>query len=149
MDKTIITNPGELAFLKIGKKEAQSKHMIRFTNIIADKKPGWWIVSFVDYGSQETTWILDDDHIRGREFQMGPNNIPHQFCKIVVHHKDGDLNNHDSENLELCDSNGNRERRFPQPEKLSDPKEEKIHLAWVNPNPVLASDKKVNLRRIK
>ncbi|RMF60544.1 MAG: hypothetical protein D6743_14785 [Calditrichaeota bacterium] len=41
--------------------------------ITADVKPRWWRVKFLflTFPPQLTTWIIDDDQIRGADFTMG------------------------------------------------------------------------------
>jgi hypothetical protein len=47
----------------------------RVESIVADKKKGWWQMTFLVLSLPPHTmiWILDDDQIRGAEFTMGGN----------------------------------------------------------------------------
>jgi len=88
MDESIITNPGEIILVKIG-KEKQDGFYARVNNIITDHKPGWWIVNFSpliptkDFKLIEVKWILDNQQIRGQEFTMGKEpEIYYQLFKV-------------------------------------------------------------------
>ena len=50
---------------------------IRIENILADKKRGWWHVQFITLTlpTNEMSWILSDDHLRGGEFTMQNNPV--------------------------------------------------------------------------
>ncbi len=56
----------------------------RVEHITVDVKPKWWRVKFVflTFPVQVTTWILDDDQIRGADFTMG--GTPIRIEKLVV-----------------------------------------------------------------
>lgn len=86
MDNTIITNPGEIILIKIG-KEKQLGFYAKVIDVIADKfKRNFWVVKFYpfvptpDFKLVVMSWLLDDDQIRGQEFTM--DGIPHQLFKV-------------------------------------------------------------------
>jgi hypothetical protein len=49
----------------------------RVENVKADRKKGWWQISFLILiiPPKKMTWILDDDQMRGGDFTMGGNPI--------------------------------------------------------------------------
>ncbi len=58
----------------------------RVEAISTDVKPGWWRVKFLFLTApyQVTTWILDNEQIRGSDFTMG--GTPLRIEKLVVAH---------------------------------------------------------------
>jgi len=56
----------------------------RVEQIIPDSKKGWWCVRFLflTFPHQMTTWVIDDEQIRGADFTMG--GTPVRIEKIVV-----------------------------------------------------------------
>jgi hypothetical protein len=86
MDESIITNPGDIILIKIG-KEKQLGFYARVIDVVADKfKRNFWVVRFYPFVPTENfklitmSWKLDDDQIRGQEFTM--NDVPHQLFKV-------------------------------------------------------------------
>ena len=86
MDDTIITNPGDIILIKIG-KEKQLGFYAKVIDVVADKfKRNFWVVRFYPFVPTENfklitmSWKLDDDQIRGQEFTM--NGVPHQLFKV-------------------------------------------------------------------
>ena len=86
MDNTIITNPGDIILIKIG-KEKQLGFYAKVIDVVADKfKRGFWVVRFYPFVPTENMkltimpWQLDNDQIRGQEFTM--NGVPHQLFKV-------------------------------------------------------------------
>lgn len=76
MDDTIITNPGDVILIKLG-KDKQKGFYACITNVTADiYKRGWWSVRFFpfvlapDSKLHEVEWKLDDQQIRGEEFTI-------------------------------------------------------------------------------
>lgn len=63
----------------------------RVENITTDVKPKWWRVKFLflTIPYQVTTWIIDDEQIRGADFTMG--GTPIRIEKIVVEEKGEDV----------------------------------------------------------
>jgi len=84
-DETVITNPGDIILVRIG-KEKQQGFYARVNDIVADHKKGWWSVTFSpliptkDFKLHEIGWLLDNDQIRGQEFTL--NGVPHQLFKV-------------------------------------------------------------------
>ena len=86
MDESIITNPGDIILIKIG-KEKQLGFYAKVIDVVADKfKRNFWVVRFHPFVPTEDfkiitmSWKLDDDQIRGQEFTM--NDVPHQLFKV-------------------------------------------------------------------
>lgn len=54
----------------------------RIENITADRKKGWWQMTFLmlTIPLKTMTWILDDEQMRGQTFTM--NSIPMQIKKV-------------------------------------------------------------------
>lgn len=78
----ILTNPGEIVLFKVNNTKG---FYAIINNLVADPKKGWWIVTFspligVNTTLQQVSWILDDSHIRGKEFII--NKVTHQICKV-------------------------------------------------------------------
>ena len=160
MDESIITNPGDIILIKIGKEKLQGFYA-RVNNISADHKPGWWkikITPFVptkDFKLVEMEWKLDNDQIRGQEFTMN-GGIPHQLFKVkfledeiiepkkmfenkVINHIDKNSENpNDLSNLELVDADASVP--IPNPKNVilnpTTNKESYLELAIDNLNPV-------------
>ena len=53
--------------------QEQPAFFARVEEIRPDKKKGWWRMTFLilTIPLQKTTWILDDDQMRGSDFTMG------------------------------------------------------------------------------
>lgn len=85
MDETVITNPGDIILIRMG-KPATSGFYAKIIDVTADHKRGWWQVRFnplvmtSDFKLIELMWKLDNDQIRGQEFTM--NQVPHQLFKV-------------------------------------------------------------------
>jgi len=77
--KPIIEN--DLVLIQIEDKPA---FYARVEQIMADGKPKWWQVKllFLTVPVQLTTWILDDEQIRGADFTMG--GTPIRIDRVVV-----------------------------------------------------------------
>jgi len=56
----------------------------RVEQIIPDSKKGWWRVRFLflTFPHQMTTWVIDDEQIRGADFTMG--GTPIRIEKLVI-----------------------------------------------------------------
>ncbi|MBD3383574.1 hypothetical protein GF407_01495 [candidate division KSB1 bacterium] len=61
--------PGEVLLAVINETPA---FFLRIENIIADRKPDWWRLEFLvlTLPLVQTTWIVDDEQIRGAPFTM-------------------------------------------------------------------------------
>ena len=72
---------GEVFLAHIEEKPA---FFARIENIESDIKKGWWRVTFVilTIPLTTTTWIIDDDQIRGTDFTMG--GIPVRLERVVA-----------------------------------------------------------------
>ena len=71
----------ELVLINIEDKPA---FYARVEAITTDVKPKWWRVKFLllTFPVQVTTWIIDDEQIRGADFTMG--GTPIRIEKIVI-----------------------------------------------------------------
>lgn len=118
VDNTIITNPGDIILIKIG-KEKNAGFYARINDVTADTmKRNFWHIKFVpiiimkEFKLIEIDWLLDDNQIRGQEFTM--KGVPHQLFKVefpeevkfVINHKDKNSESlNDLSNLELVNAN--------------------------------------------
>jgi len=89
---------GDIVLIHIDEKPA---FYGRVENISPDMKPKWWQAKLVFFTVpyQITTWILDDEQIRGADFTMG--GTPIRIEKIVIpQDEDHDGNVRDDEEEE-------------------------------------------------
>lgn len=72
---------GDLVLIHI---EGKPAFYGRVELIAADVKPKWWRVKFIflTIPYQITTWIIDDEQIRGADFTMG--GTPIRIEKVVI-----------------------------------------------------------------
>jgi len=82
MDDTLVALPNTIVMIVSNRSE---NCYVYITDVIEDKKPGWWKVTFKillptkDFKPLVKTWILDNQQIRGQEFTMGEHR--HQLRK--------------------------------------------------------------------
>jgi hypothetical protein len=64
--------PGEVVLVHL---QNQPAFYVRIETLEPDRKKGWWHLTFLilSIPAQLTTWILDDDQIRGADFTIQGN----------------------------------------------------------------------------
>jgi hypothetical protein len=87
MDSSIVTNPGDVVLVKVG-KEQKDGFYIKIIDVTADQaKKNWWAVKFYplvltpNFQLPSVMWLLDDEHIRGGAFTI--NNVPYQLFSLT------------------------------------------------------------------
>ena len=90
-NKAIIEN--DLILVYVEKKPA---FFARVEKIYPDIKPGWWKIKILilQVPLKVTTWVLDNEQVRGAEFTMS--GTPVRIEKIKVPEENYDINNENS-----------------------------------------------------
>lgn len=73
--------PGEVVLVHL---QNQPAFYVRIEALEPDRKKGWWHLSFLilSIPAQLSTWILDDDQIRGADFTIQGNPLRLERVKV-------------------------------------------------------------------